>query len=52
MEKWTDKLMIKFSKKFTNDMDYVYREIENFKSNTVVLCLEIENMTGKLVNEA
>ena len=34
------------------DMEYIYSEIEKFKSNTAVLCLEIEHLTGKLVNEA
>ena len=52
VEGWSDGLMVNFCKRFTDDMDYIYREIENFKSNTAVLCLEIEHMTGKLVNEA
>lgn len=49
---WTDELMVEFCKRFTGDTEYIYREIENFKSNTAVLCLEIDHMTGKLVNEA
>ena len=49
---WSDELMVNFCKRFTDDMDYIYDEIEKFKSNTAVLCLEIEHMTGKLVNEA
>ena len=49
---WTDELMIKFCKRFTSDMEYINNEIKNFKSNTIVLCLDIEHMTGKLVNEA
>lgn len=52
VEDWTDGLMVSFCKRFTEDMDYIYSEIEQFKSNTAVLCLEIEHMTGKLVNEA
>ena len=52
VEDWTDELMVNFCKRFTDDTDYIYDEIEKFKSNTVVLCLEIEHMTGKLVNEA
>lgn len=49
---WSDELMIKFCKRFTDDMEYIYSEIEKFKNNTTVLCLEIEHITGKLVNEA
>ncbi len=49
---WSDELMVSFCKRFTDDMDYVYDEIEKFKSNTAVLSLEIEHMTGKVVNEA
>lgn len=49
---WADELMVDFCKRFTDDMEYIYSEIEKFKNNTVVLCLEIEHMTGKLVNEA
>ena len=49
---WSDELMVNFCKRFTVDMDYIYSEIKKFKSNTSVLCLEIEHMTGKLVNEA
>ena len=49
---WSAKLMVEFCKRFTDDTEYIYSEIEKFKSNTAVLCLEIEHMTGKLVNEA
>ena len=49
---WSDALMVRFCKRFTDDTDYIYDEIERFKNNTAVLCLEIEHMTGKLVNEA
>ena len=52
VDDWSDDLMINFCKRFTDDTDYIYSEIEKFRSNTVVLCLEIEHMTGKLVNEA
>ena len=52
VDDWTDEFMIKFCKRFTNDMEYINNEIKNFKSNTAVLCLDIEHMTGKLVNEA
>jgi nitroimidazol reductase NimA-like FMN-containing flavoprotein (pyridoxamine 5'-phosphate oxidase superfamily) len=49
---WSDELMLSFSKQFTDDTDYIYSEIEKFKRSTLVLCLDIENMTGKLVNES
>ena len=52
VEDWSDELMINFCKRFTGDMEYIFNEIEKFKSNTAILCLEIEHMTGKLVNEA
>ena len=52
VDDWSDELMVNFCKRFTGDMEYIYSEIEKFKSNTAVLCLEIEHMTGKLVNEA
>ncbi|MBQ9780677.1 MAG: pyridoxamine 5'-phosphate oxidase family protein [Clostridia bacterium] len=52
VEDWSDELMVNFCKRFTDDMDYICSEIEKFGSNTAVLCLEIEHMTGKLVNEA
>ncbi len=49
---WSETLMVDFCKRFTDDTEYIYSEIEKIKSNTAVLCLEIEHMTGKLVNEA
>lgn len=52
VDDWSDELMVNFCKRFTGDMEYIYSEIEKFKSNTAVLCLEIEHITGKLVNEA
>ena len=52
VDDWSNELMVNFCKRFTGDMEYIYSEIEKFKSNTVILCLEIEHMTGKLVNEA
>ena len=49
---WTDELMTEFCKRFTCDTEYINNEIKRFKSGTAILCLEIEHMTGKLVNEA
>ncbi len=49
---WQDELMVAFCKRFTDDEEYIFNEIEQYRSNTVVLCLDIEHMTGKLVNEA
>ncbi len=37
--------------KFTDDEDYIADEIEKFAKCTLVMELEIEHMTGKLVNE-
>jgi hypothetical protein len=44
--------MVLFSKRFVEDMQYIESEIEKYRSNTVILRLEIEHMTGKLINEA
>ena len=52
VDDWADELMVEFCKRFTSDMEYINNEIKNFKSNTIVLCLDIEHITGKLVNEA
>ena len=52
VDDWSDELIVNFCKRFTDDTDYICDEIKKFKSNTAVLCLEIEHMTGKLVNEA
>jgi len=52
VEDWSDEMMVDFCKRFTDDMEYIGNEIEQFKSNTAILCLEIQHMTGKLVNEA
>ena len=52
VESWPDDLMVEFSKRFTADIDYIHSEIEKFRKNTAVLCLDIDYMTGKLVNEA
>jgi len=52
VEDWSDELMVTFCKRFTDDRDYINSEIEKFRKNTAILCLEIEHMTGKLVNEA
>ena len=49
---WADELMVEFCRRFTDDSEYIRSEIEKYGSNTAVLCLEIEHMTGKLVNEA
>lgn len=52
VENWSRERMVAFCKRFTDDMAYINREIEQFQKNTLVLCLDIEHMTGKLVNEA
>ncbi len=52
VENWSVDKIIALSKKYTQDMDYIENEIQQFAKNTAVLELEIEHMTGKLVNEA
>lgn len=52
VENWPHNLMVDFCKKYTDDMEYIENEISHFAANTVVLELEIEHITGKLVNEA
>lgn len=51
-ENWSRDMMVAFCKRFTDDMEYINSEIDKFQKNTIVMCLEIEHMTGKLVNEA
>ena len=51
-ENWSRDMMVSFCKRFTDDMEYLNSEIDKFQKNTIVMCLEIEHMTGKLVNEA
>lgn len=38
--------------KFTDDKDYLEREIAQALDHTLVFALDVEHMTGKLVNEA
>lgn len=40
------------SYKYTTDTEYIEREIRDSGRNTLVFALEIEHMSGKLVNEA
>ena len=42
----------KLSRKFTNDTDYIKREIETSGPGTLMFALVPEYMTGKLVNES
>ena len=51
-ENWSRDMMVSFCKRFTDDIEYINSEIDKFQKNTIVMCLEIEHMTGKLVNEA
>ncbi len=52
MENWSRDMMVDFCKRFTDDMEYINSEIDKFQKNTIVMSLEIEHITGKLVNEA
>ena len=51
LEKTVD-ICRKLSLKFTDDMDYIEKEIESFAKATLCYELTPEHMTGKLVNEA
>ncbi|MDO4531564.1 MAG: pyridoxamine 5'-phosphate oxidase family protein [Bacillota bacterium] len=42
----------KLSYKYTSDTEYIEKEIQQAGPYTLVFALEIEHMTGKLVNEA
>lgn len=52
VKNWSADMMREFCKRYTTDMEYIEKEIEQSSKNTAVLELEIEHMTGKLVNEA
>lgn len=45
-------MMRAFCKKFTQDTDYIENEIKQYADKTTVWEMEIEHMTGKIVNEA
>lgn len=49
---WTEEIMVEFCRRFTQDTDFIFSEIETYKNRTAVFCLDIEHMTGKLVNES
>ncbi|MBR5340587.1 MAG: pyridoxamine 5'-phosphate oxidase family protein [Erysipelotrichaceae bacterium] len=40
------------SYKFTDDEEYIQKEIERSGNNTLMFAIEIEHMTGKIVKEA
>lgn len=42
----------KLSYKFTDDKGYIEEEIRNSAKNTLMFCVTIEHISGKLVNEA
>lgn len=52
VEHWSRDMMRAFCRKYTADDAYIENEIAQFADKTAVLALEIENMIGKLVNEA
>lgn len=45
-------ICIEISRKFTDDEDYIQNELENAFPRVCCLEIEIEHMTGKLVNES
>ena len=52
IEEWPHNIMIDFCKKFTSDIDYIENEIKNLSSSTIMLRLDIEHISGKIVNES
>ncbi|MCR5545654.1 MAG: hypothetical protein K6F30_04165 [Lachnospiraceae bacterium] len=46
------KICSELTKKFTDDQDYLEKEIQNFFCNVQCIELKPEHMTGKLVNES
>lgn len=52
VDNWSVDTMVELCKKYTQDMEYIKNEIKQYSSKTAVLELEVEHMTGKLVNEA
>lgn len=51
-EKVIRSIMEPFSRKFTQDDEYIKNEIETFTRNTLLLELSIDNICGKIVNES
>ena len=51
-EELTCKICTKLVQKFTNDEEYLEKELKNALPRVQCLELEIEHMTGKLVNES
>ncbi len=52
IEEWPHDIMVDFCKKFTSDIDYIENEIKNLSSSTIMLQLDIEHISGKIVNES
>ena len=52
IEEWPHDIMVDFCKKFTSDIDYIENEIKNLSSITIMLRLDIEHISGKIVNES
>jgi len=51
VENWEDDVIFDISYKFTSDDKYIDDEIKKLRNITAVFELDIENMTGKRVNE-
>ena len=51
-EETIKRIMEPFSRKFTQDDEYIKNEIETFTKNTLLLELTIDNLCGKIVNES
>ena len=45
-------IMMKFSRKFTSDEEYIKKEIDAFAEDTVMIVLTPENICGKAITES
>lgn len=52
LKNWSYDMMRELCRKYTEDEDYIENEINQFAEKTAVLEMEIDHMTGKIVNEA
>ncbi len=50
--KTVEEISRKLSLRFTDDTDYIDKEIEKFASSTAILAMTVEHITGKTVNES
>ena len=51
-QKEINRISALLSRKFTDDNEYIEKEIETYGAATLMFALVPEHMTGKIVNEA